>query len=93
MKNTLGLAFLFGMYFLCEPVFAEEEKSFGVSKKAINLKKTESPSIVEVEIIGLGSTKCETILDLLPRPLQTIISEMELLEFLSRVKRHVFSLF
>jgi hypothetical protein len=87
-KYSIGTMLLFGAQLFCEPVFAEEEEKELVDHptQIVAIRGSGPSPVIEVVINGLGSTKQETLIDLLPRSLPTEISENELAEFSRRVK-------
>ena len=66
--------------------------SFGLFAQATSalsqdeMRKSETQEIIDVDFIGLQSTKREVVMDLLPRPLPDQITDDELREFKRRIK-------
>lgn len=87
-RHSIGTAILFGFQFFCEPLLAEENETAPIDEKPklIAVKDSGPLQVVDVVINGLGTTRKETIVDLLPRSLPAEISEIELIEFSRRVK-------
>lgn len=88
MNLSISATLFFGAHLLFSLAHAEEENkpTLETPTKNVAINNSGSSQITDVEMIGLGSTKRETIIDLLPRPLSTELTEEELIEFSRRIK-------
>lgn len=88
MRSIVSSAVLCGFQFLCEPLLAEEENSHIVEAppKLYLVHDSGTSQIIEIDFIGLDTTKREVLIDLLPRSLPGHFSEDEIAEFSRRIK-------
>lgn len=88
IRNAIGGAILLGTHLFCESLIAGEKENAPIEHptKIITINDSASIRSVELLINGLGSTKRETLVDLLPRSLPAEISDAELIEYSRRVK-------